>query len=364
MTDSKVSQTAEAPSAEAAESPKLACSPWDGLGRPSLAVISIKLGVEDSLSKCPEWWTSERCSLAAEALVDKYPNPTSAATMLTKLRIALLKIGVPRECVVLTHRKDLSQFLLREQARARIDSVTAGMNLPEPYLRIRDLKERVEAFINAPAATPATAQDAADFLVAFSARPGEAILLDLGVRGGVIGMLKKRGADPKEYPIMSAIGSELAEKLIVAWRSRPVASRIAAMNALPALTKTWGRTPKDLRVFGGELAVRAEAIEGRIETAGAAYSVRRQALRHGEPEEAETKAKPTSFYEKVVDPNAQRLAKLKELPARDRDDVMAYIDFRIARAEPQAAPQDATQTRSSEPSLSDILSLEAGSGLP
>jgi hypothetical protein len=298
------------------------------LSAPARKAIVDKLGVEqlEGLN-----WTPELTGAAADALVAKFANPTSAAMALKNLRHGLMGLlGIdPKNAKTdprtgATYREEVTtahnaRAAPRLEARAR-----AGIVVPPPYERIGEIVARARAFVAAPAATP---QAAADLLVILSARPGEAELLKVGDRGAISGMLKKKPDDENKYNLISVVGLQLAQQYLEAWRALPAGPKRTAMSGLSLLTATWGLQRRDLRAVGAALAVRAEALEGNAGNVGQARAIHAQALRH-----APGRARAQEHYERVNDPMAQLCASLGELSVEDLAAVRALVAARAARA--------------------------------
>ena len=273
-------------------------------------------------------WTPENANTAADFIAAKYAGGlTSQVLALSGLRKSLLALGVDRAILDWTRRAELTtEFNARNEAR-RNERIAEGINVPVPYLSIDGLKGRAQAFIDAKDAE-VSGQNAADFMVIFSARPGEVNTLDLGPSGGVTGVLKKRGPDNyRVYPIVSSVGMELAEGYIKAWKARPLRARTVAIANARALVAEWipGGQLRDLRAIGAALAVRAQVAAGEVPNVGLQREVHRQALRH-EPVRAGAQAN----YDRVNDPVDQLCEQMRQLSAGDREDLSQLIAMRLA----------------------------------
>lgn len=258
---------------------------WSPLSKAVLTAIADKLEVDLPLPEDAEFWTKEAASLASDVIHEQYKNPHTATTNAYKLRLILKGLGVADDGINATKRAEVTTAhnainLVRREERQEV-----GIEIPAQYKNIADLKARAETFVTQPNTARPSSLDAADFLVIWSARPGEAQTLYPGPTGGVIGALKKRNIEPEEYPVASALDTELALSFLSSWRARSENAIKAAMNGLNARVKTWGITRPDLRAIGAELAVRAAKENGRIANAGQETSVREMALRHGAPQE-------------------------------------------------------------------------------
>lgn len=303
-------------------------SPWLLLTGPARLAIADALGVEE-LPRDAAAWTPERATVAADAIAARYPNATTATLALGKLRSVLALIyapaTLPAAVRTATLRPELTEAHNERGAERLAERVAAGVEAPEPFRRLADLRARVAAFIAGE--TPASAQTLADVLVVFAARPGEAERLRVGERGGLTGItagvLKKRGADGGAvYPIVSALGEETARDLLAAWKSVTAGARMKAKRDLSSLCAGWGIQPRDLRAVGASLAVRAATLDGAAANPGQRRETLRGALRH-EPERAQA----LEHYERVNDPLAQVCAQLAELSIEDR----TRIAYEIAR---------------------------------
>lgn len=290
-----------------------------GLSRPVKGSIADALGLAEFPLTAEDWGSAETASEAADAIARHYENPTSAATALTHLRNGLKSLGVPEEVVVATYRPDITQAH-NERAEARREERAAeGLNIPPPFARIADLRARVEEYLLAGPEWVPDGQAAADFLVALSARPGEASSLGLGTRGGVVGVLKKRGVEAS-YNLVSAIGEETARAFLAAWKRASAAHRREAMRLLGALVADWGIQRRDLRAIGSHLAVRAGVLAGDIQNAVGARDAQQAALRHAAVPRA-----AVDHYARVNDPVAQLCAQLAELSVEDLNRVRGLV---------------------------------------
>ena len=283
-------------------------------------------------------WTAETASRAADALVVRYLNPGSACAALGHLRLGIGQVlGLDAAAMALSpiiaaaKREDVTKAkheLGAERLAKRIDE---GIELPAVYATIASLTDRARAFVAAPAATP---QSAADLLVIFSARPGEAETLKIGERGAVTGkltmtgMLKKKADDTNIYNLLSAIGEQPAVQYLEAWRGLPSGDRRMAMTGLTRLTANWGLQRRDLRAIGAALALRHELLEGNVANAAQGRVLHAEALRHAPAKKAAAQV----HYERVADPMVKVAADLAELGADDLAEIMALIAAkRLAR---------------------------------
>lgn len=297
--------------------PREYTGPWSMLSAPTRADISDVLGGPLDESTAADW-TPAMMVAAADAISRRYTNPTSAAMGLKSLRIGLQAIGVDKAALVHTARPDVIRRHNDKIQLRTAERIAEGIDVPPPYARVADLVQRVETFV---AGAPVDAQSAADFLVVFSARPGEADTIDIGPGGGVIGALKKRGAQA-EYPIVSAIGTPLATAFISAWKKAPLAARRKALAALPALVASWGIQKRDLRAIGASLAVRAAIISGDAGNEGQQRDKHRAALRHEEPKGRAAQ----DHYQRVNDPVAELCAGVAELSEANRAALVAFME--------------------------------------
>lgn len=269
-------------------------------------------------------WTADRVNRVTEVIEQRYMNATTLAMALTALRGGLAIQGVPAEISSASARPEVTRAHNAKIQESRDKRIAVGINIPEAYHTIRGLVDRIDAFIAG--AEPPAAQTAADFLVALCARPGEAETLTIGDRGGVKGALKKRTTDA-EMPLLSAVGRDRAERLIVRWNEFPQRARAAAIAGLAPLVAQWGLERRDLRAIGAFLSTRAAALDGTAVNAGQTREVHRAALRH-EPAAA---AAAQDHYLRVNDPTTKVCAMLAELDGKDRDRVIAEIMALTAR---------------------------------
>jgi hypothetical protein len=271
-------------------------------------------------------WTPETASQAANAIVATYPNATSAAMSLKYLRASIGEaLGLDAAAakldptILATRRLEVTTIHNKNGALRLEARIAAGIAIPPLYERLALLEERARAFIAAPAAT---AQAAADLLVIFSARPGEAETLRVGTQGGLVGVLKKRGMDADtQYNIVSALSEPLAVSYLEAWRGLSPTDKRAAMAALTRLAATWGLQRRDLRAVGAALALRHELLAGSVHNAAEGRAAHAAALRHAIPDRAPAQ----QHYERVADPTAKLAAEIAELPADAMAAVLALI---------------------------------------
>src|SRR5690606_42002243 len=162
-----------------------------------------------------------------------------------KFRNILRNIGVGGETIGATERPAVTAAHNAAIAIRREERQKVGIDTQTPFKRIAELKARAKAFVKQPKTDAPSAQDAADLLVIWSARPGEEKTLRPGPNGGVIGALKKREFGGDEYPVASTVGPKLALKYLESWRARPGTKE--AMSALSKLVAEWGIKRPDLR---------------------------------------------------------------------------------------------------------------------
>jgi hypothetical protein len=307
-------------------------SPWLLLGGPSRVAVMDALGLE-ALPENPAYWFAENASRAADAIAARHPNDNTATLNLGKLRNVLrllfLPAELPTEVLAATLRPEITERHNETAAKRLGERIAEGVDVPEPYRRIADVRERVAAFVAGE--TPPSGQALADILVTFAARPGEAERLELGERGAVrgitAGVLKKRGKDGEAvYPVVSALGEEMAGRLLGAWKRVALRDRLAAKRDLVTLSRGWGIVPRDLRAIGAALAVRAAVLAGDAVNVGQQREILRGALRH-KPERAQAR----EHYERVSDPLAQLCAQFAELSTEDRARIVAEVN-RLASA--------------------------------
>jgi len=260
-------------------------SVWHPLAAALLNDIAAKLEEKLPLSEDFEFWTTEKASLASNVIHERYTNEHSAVVNATKFRNILRSFGVDDSVLNATKRPDVTEAHNAKNDVRQEERQKEGINIPDEFKNIADLIARAEVFIaEAPSKRP-TSMNAADFMVIMTARPKEAEeAFRPGPNGGVIGALKKRG-DADEYPIVSAIGPELAFQYLVSWRARDHFAIKAAMNALTERVKKWGIKRPDLRAIGAELAVRTAAENEEAVNSGQMRVVRDMALKHGNPKD-------------------------------------------------------------------------------
>lgn len=269
----------------------------------------------------------EIASQIADALAEKYNNNLTSQMMnLGAFRHGLMVMsGIDandarkNEIVAATYRPQITKAFNDSRKPVFLARVDAGLNLPEPYKNLDDLVARAKAFIQDHRTV--SPQQAADFLVIMSARPGEAETLQIGERGGVTGMLKKRKTNvDKQYNLVSAVGFDIAEQYLAAWLHAGSAAKRAAMLKLKDLCATWGIQRRDLRAVGSALAVKAEMLSGNVSNVQQQRDVHAAALRH-EP----TKPHPQQHYERVNDPLMQLYAQLSQLSPEQLDAVRSIV---------------------------------------
>jgi hypothetical protein len=297
--------------------------PWELLSAPARTVVAAATGLESLERSVAADWDEKTVTTAADALVQYYLGPdkegsaSSVAMALRGLRAGLATLDVDPEISRASRREDITALHNQKIAKSREERVAAGIEVPAPYARIGDLINRVKAFIATP--TSMSAQTAADFLVALSARPGELETLTLGPRGAVKGVLKKRGDPSASFNIVSSIGQDLASDFVAAWQKASPPLRHAAVLGLERLVTSWGLQRRDLRAIGAHLAVKAEVLAGRATNSGQERKIHADALRH--------KAAPRAqdHYERVNDPLAQLCVQLGELSVEQLDIVKGLV---------------------------------------
>lgn len=300
--------------------------PFAGLSRPAKTVVAEALGLDEFPEALDDWGADDTAAVAADALVEYYTNPTSAAVALTALRNGLKALGAPQEVIASTFRAGVTEAHNARMEVRRAERAAEGLNIPGPYQRIADLRARVATYLAAGPRWIPDGQAAADLLVALSARPGEADTLDLGARGGVVGVLKKRGTD-QTYNLVSALGLETAQALLAAWKRSSATHRRAAMADLGHLVTGWAIQRRDLRAIGSHLAARAAVLAGDARNAVEVRDVQQAALRHAPA--APGRRAAVDHYARVNDDVAQLCAQLAELGAEDRERVRQLIDRRL-----------------------------------
>jgi hypothetical protein len=294
---------------------------WAGIRAPVRASIDasqpplLPVPIIDSVAAD---WTPKAVDEVARHIAAYYENPTSAAIGLTGLRAGLTGLGVSPEVQKHSARQDVTARHNAKIAAAREVRVDAGIEAPAPFKRIADLIDRVDAYLGTDANEP-SAQNAADLLVAFSARPGEAETIRIGEHGGVEGALKKRGVNT-ELPLVTSIGVDRARAFLDRWRAASQASRRVAMRDMRLLVSDWGLQPRDLRAIGAGLAQRAAALDGSAKNDGQAREVHRGALRHVGQITAQ------DHYTRVNDDLANLFARIAELSPEDIEKVAALVD--------------------------------------
>lgn len=222
-------------------------------------------------------WTPITAGHASEAIVGAYSNPSTVARTLTFFRNMLRETGCSEDILEATRRPAITREHNAQAGVARQKRMEVGLDIPKPLQDVVGILNRVDAYVANTKAYP-TGQVAADFLIVFSARPGEAETLKLGENGGVVGVLKKRG-DTVEYPIVSVIPKDRAQAFLTKWVKASTLQRRLAMRDLSDIVHKWGIQRKDLRAIGAHLAVKAHApanvAQGEV--------LRIAALRHENP---------------------------------------------------------------------------------
>jgi hypothetical protein len=285
---------------------------WEGISGPVRAKICAALS-EIELPTSAEWWTVERASMAADAISDHYaPNPGSQVSGLTRFRVGLKAVGAAKEIIGATKRPDITAVRNAAAAVVLEEAITKGIDFPEPYERLADLVARVDEWIaHDPKTWAPTSQVVADWFVVFVARPGEMETFELGPNGGIQGVLKKRGAELKEWPIESAVGEEKAREFFRWWEAIPITRRTPARKSLAVLLRKWtddrraarvekglaadevNYTESTLRKIGADLASQAR----RPKNLGQSLAVMTAALRHETP-----KARAVDHYARMNTP--------------------------------------------------------------
>jgi hypothetical protein len=276
-------------------------------------------------------WTSENASKCADALVEHYKsNVSSAAITLKNFRNGLFQeLNIEpndktNEVIASTYRTEITKAHNALAAPRLAERAAEGIQVPECYKVINDLKMRAIAFIKEPVAT---AQAAADLLVILSARPGESETLNVGNFGHVTGCLKKRDTDMnKQYALVSVIGVETASSYLTAWKELDGTDRRKAMKELPKLASSWNLQSRDLRAIGASMAVLHETLEGNILNITQARTVHAEALRH----EPAVQVAAQVHYERVNNPLEQMYAQISQLSTGDIDVIKALIASRTA----------------------------------
>ena len=271
--------------------------------------------------------TPEQAGELADKIVKYYSsNASSAAMGLAAFRQGLMvqhnvdpDQAKTNKIIAETYKPDITRAH-NMKAGPRLEArALEGLNVPEPYQKIESLVDRAKEFIkNHRDPTP---QNAADFLVIFSARPGEIEIMDLGERGAIVGVLKKRGMDiGKQYNIVSAIGIELAQEYMTAWKETNTTLRRLAVVGLKKLVIDWGIQRRDLRAIGAALAVKAEMLSGHVSNVQQQRDVHHAALRH-----AKGKATAQQHYERVNDPLTQLYAQMSESSPEQLEAIRAIL---------------------------------------
>lgn len=202
----------------------------------------------------PDQWNVELAEAVAHAILELYPNSVhTQSAYLTRLRNTLKAAGVSPEIIAKTRLPEVTtkHNVLGEAARK--ESALEGVNPPRPFHTVSALKGRVEQYVMRPPAL--TPQLAADFLVAFSARPSEALTLSPGPAGTVIGVLKKRDAKDEPFKLVSCLDQNLLKSFLTVWTRILLDSRRQLVDVdLVKQCKIWGITRNDLRKIGAWLA--------------------------------------------------------------------------------------------------------------
>lgn len=303
-----------------APKPKPKAGFWGIVSVPARAAIVAELA--DALggtaleATTAEFWTAERASAAADAIVRAYPNPSSATGLLGKLRIALRGLLVADGVERATLRPEITALHNQRGAERLAQAIAAGNEIPDAYKYLGEFRDRVRAWLQNPAATP---QGAADFLVAFSARPGEEASLTLNEKTGTVsGMLKKRGEAPAEgVPVVSALNHDELYDLYRKWRALPKEDRARAMTGLTPLVAGMGIQRRNLRAVGAYLAGVAADPANPAE----ADRIRVAALRH-----AVGRIRPAEHYARFEDDEiAQLCARLRAATREQRAEALRKV---------------------------------------
>lgn len=289
--------------------PKVYVGTWQIITQPvrELIIAQVCAG-RDLETLAAADWTPQMAADAADIVVAHYPNSSSAHIALGKLRACLGVVGVAREIIAKTLRPETAKRHNEACELARVARIGVGIEIPECFQRVSDLRDRLEAFVASdPATSVADAATAADMLVALSARPGESETLKIGERGAVQGVLKKKNRE-NLYNLVSAVGVELAEATLRRWKCAPADQRKAAMLALSPLCASWNLQRRDLRAIGAMLAVRAAVADGRVQNDGQARELHAAALRH------DPAPQPAAVnYARVNDPTMAMAARIADL---------------------------------------------------
>jgi hypothetical protein len=280
----------------------------------------IKEEIKRDIEDIPlEEWTPELSAEIADIITKYYPNVTTATHALGNMRLGLVNLGIAdpdtmknNPILKATLRPEITILHNAKHEENRVIRASEGLNIPPPFQKISDLKDRIKAFIEAP--ETGTVQTLADLMVTISSRPGEVETLKVGVAGGITGALKKRQrkrgqSNDEHYNIVSAVGEDLAIQFVEKWKSQPTKFKNDMVKQLPDYMAQFGMTAKDLRPIGAALALRAETMAGNADTIEKANELHRQALRHEKPRQRQAKA----FYEIVKDPLSSLKASLNEL---------------------------------------------------
>jgi len=297
--------------------PQPLCRIFPNLSIPLKKAVAAAIEKETLPITMEEWDSPEMSDRAATAIIEYYNKPSSASISLSQFRKGLRVLGCPLKIINTTLRPETTRLMNDQCEVRRGERATEGLVIPELFQRIADLTTRVEGYLDSDEVP--TGQFAADFLVVFSARPGELSTLDLGARGGVIGVLKKRGV-VKTYNIVSALTEPTAIRLLQLWRTYTSADRRRAMKELKALVGGWGIQRRDLRAIGAHLAVRSAVLNGEVATTVEARDVHQSALRHETWRRA-----AVDNYARVVDDATKLAAQVAELPKKQRVQIATLI---------------------------------------
>lgn len=281
--------------------------------------IKRALGVVgDDLPRVRGFWNPSRISSSANAIASEYDGHLeSIVCNLSKFRNFLSGCGLTRNEYLSSYLPDITaerRALRGETTKAR---GMKGIGLPEPFEKISDLTDRVEEYLSEdrPEITPNLL---ADLMVALCLRPGE-IYTVFPTSYGISGILKKRDRTGESYPIISAIGKDLATRFLELWSNVPFSLKQAADSELDYLLDEWGIKKRDLRAIGCNLAIRASSMNYPT-TMYRNKSVGVSALRHAVPSHSSF-----DHYSRVVDPYISIAAEIAELDNDKRNQVISIV---------------------------------------
>ena len=300
--------------------PKGEAKPFKGLSKAVRAVISDALGLSDFPTGLEGWHRPEDVDAAANAITTHFTNMNSAASALSAFRNGLRSILVPDEVIQVAQRPDLSAARCVVGDKRTGERAAEGLTVPYPYRTIAGLRERVAEYLKQGKTWTPCGQSAADLLVTLSARPGEAETLTVGERGGVTGVLKKKGDAGESYPIISALGVDTARAFLIVWKKASTKSRARAMKDLEELTRAWNIQRRDLRAIGGHLAGRAAQLAGDASNPTQLRTAVIGALRH------KPVICPVEHYTRINDPAPALSARFAELSTEKQAQILALMD--------------------------------------